>query len=68
MRGDRALARASNLLGYKEYTQIGTNSNQITNNSIKYTLLTIYAHTKLMRGWVPTIFTCAINSIILKLY
>ena len=34
MRGDRALARASNLLGYKEYD---TNRNEITNNSIKYT-------------------------------
>ncbi len=27
-----------------------TNSNQITNNSIKYTLLSIYAHTKLTKG------------------
>ncbi len=29
----------------------------ITNNSIKYTLLTIYSHMKLTRGWVATICT-----------
>ncbi len=29
--------------------------NQITNNSIKYTLLASYACTKLTRGWVATI-------------
>ena len=34
MRGDCALAGASNLLGYKEYD---TNSNKITNNNAKYT-------------------------------
>ncbi len=30
--------------------------NQITNNSIKYTLLASYARTKLTRGWVATIY------------
>ncbi len=34
MHGDRALAGASNLLGYKE---CDTNSNKITNNNAKHT-------------------------------
>ncbi len=45
MRGDHALAGASNQLGYKEYTQqdlstkhqYDTNSNKITNNNAEYT-------------------------------
>ncbi len=44
MRENRALAGASNLLGYD------TNGNQTINNNIKYTLLAIYTRTKLIRG------------------
>ncbi len=49
MRGCRALAGASNLLGYKEYTQ---------QDLVLNTRLTDYLFPyKLTRGWVATIYT-----------